>query len=102
MSKKIALATFAKQVDTEFHVNDPATRPFNLKLTQVVKRVKTPQQEVFSLVFHGPGTNFIPQGSHKLKHEQLGEVEIFLVPVGQDKDGFEYEAVFNHLAQPKK
>ena len=53
-------------------------------------------------MFHGPATHFIPQGIHKLQHAELGEGELFLVPVGKDKDGFEYEAVFNHLLQPKQ
>jgi hypothetical protein len=102
MLEKLKQATFAKQVNTEFHVHDPATRPFSLKLSQVVKRTKSAQQETFSLLFHGPAAHFMPQGIHKLKHEQLGEVDIFLVPVGKDSDGFEYEAVFNRLIKPKK
>jgi hypothetical protein len=31
---------------------------------------------------------------HQLKHERLGEMELLLVPVGQDKEGFQYQAVF--------
>jgi len=101
MLEKLKRTTFAKHVNTEFHIHDPATRPFPLNLSQVVKRTKSAQQETFSLLFHGPATHFLPQGIHKLKHEQLGEVDIFLVPVGKDKDGFEYEAVFNRLIKPR-
>jgi hypothetical protein len=27
----------------------------------------------------------------------LGEVDMFLVPIGRKGDGFQYEAVFNHV-----
>jgi hypothetical protein len=101
MLEKLKHTAYAKHVNTEFHVHDDAAKPFALKLTQVVERTKTDQQEAFSLLFRGPATHFIPQGIHKLKHAELGEGELFLVPVGKDQDGFEYEAVFNHLIQTK-
>jgi hypothetical protein len=101
MLEKLKYAAYAKHVNTEFHVHDDAAKPFALKLTQVVERTTSDRQEAFSLLFHGPATHFIPQGIHKLKHAELGEGEIFLVPVGKDKDGYEYEAVFDRLRQPK-
>jgi hypothetical protein len=30
-----------------------------------------------------------------MKHEAIGEVGIFLVPVARDQEGFLYQAVFN-------
>ena len=88
---------FTEHVGTQFDVLDDPSRTFCLTLTNVVEHVKTERQEVFSLFFHGPATPFVPQGIHKLKHSTLGEFELFLVPVGQDKDGFQYEAAFNNL-----
>jgi hypothetical protein len=40
---------------------------------------------------------FLPQGMRKLQHETVGELDLFLVPVGQDAQGFQYEAAFNHV-----
>jgi hypothetical protein len=57
----------------------------------------TPRQEAFSIFFHGPAEHFMQQGMVKLQNARLGEIEIFLVPVGRDAAGFQYEAVFNHL-----
>ncbi len=89
----------AEYVGTDFDVSldsDP-THPFCLNLTEIVEHVKTEHNESFSLFFHGPSDRFVPQGIYNLKHAQLGELSIFLVPVAQDKNGFQYEAVFNLL-----
>ncbi len=47
----------------------------------------------FSLVFRGPAPA-LPQASYALAHEALGELELFLVPIGADADGVRYEAAF--------
>jgi len=49
----------------------------------------------FSLVYRGPLRRFLPQGLYPLAHPGLGTLEIFIVPVRQDADGFIYQAVFN-------
>ena len=49
----------------------------------------------FQLKFHGPGPGYLPQQIHPLQHDRLGCFQLFLVPVGQDSDGFLYQAVFN-------
>lgn len=54
----------------------------------------------FSTYFRGPGDIFLPQRIYKLEHEQMGEIELFLVPVGQDQRGFRYEAVFSYFKEP--
>jgi len=77
-------------------VNDPAN-VFNLTLTNVVEHQKTERNHAFSLFFHGPQTPFLQQAIYKLQHAELGALEIFLVPIARDKDGFEYEAVFNQM-----
>jgi hypothetical protein len=48
----------------------------------------------FSLVFAGPPGTVRPQGIETLENEQLGPLEIFLVPIGQDAEAVRYEAVF--------
>ncbi len=88
---------FAEYINSEFQVLDYLPVQFALRMVEVQERSKSPQQEIFALLFHGPGQYFMPQGIHKLKHSQLGEIDLFLVPVGQDPQGFQYEAVFNRL-----
>lgn len=89
--------TFAPYIQAEFQVLDDLPVQVALQLVEVHGRSQLPHQEIFTLVFHGPGSYFIPQGIHKLKHSVLGEIDLFLVPVGQDPQGFQYEAVFNRL-----
>jgi hypothetical protein len=48
----------------------------------------------FSLVFRGPLEPLLPQGIHRLEHDALGELDLFLVPIGPDEAGTRYEAVF--------
>jgi hypothetical protein len=37
----------------------------------------------------------MPQRIYRLQHEELGQLELFLVPIGPDADGMCYEAVFS-------
>ena len=48
----------------------------------------------FSLVFRGPTSPLLPQGTYLLTHAELGELALFLVPIGSDSDGIRYEAAF--------
>ena len=48
----------------------------------------------FSLVFRAPASQLWPQGIYTLAHEELGELELFLVPLGADAEGVRYEAAF--------
>ena len=68
-----------------------------LALVGITEHVKTERNEAFSLFFEGPTAPMFPQGIRKLKHEALGELELFLVPVGRNANGYQYEAVFNHV-----
>ena len=52
------------------------------------------QREPFSLLFRGPRSPYARQGTHRLEHDALGAVELFLVPLGPDAAGMRYEAVF--------
>ena len=97
MLAEIKPIMLAEHVGTEFVVLDEPSRVFCLRLTDIVEHVKTEHQEAFSLFFHGPSDPFMLQGIRKLKHDKLGELEIFLVPVARDQDGFQYEAAFSHI-----
>jgi hypothetical protein len=44
----------------------------------------------FSLVFEGGPTPPLPQGIYSVEHNDLGALEVFLVPIAVDR----YEAVF--------
>jgi hypothetical protein len=52
------------------------------------------QRLQFSLVFRGPRAPVLPQGTYPLAHDELEDLELFLVPIGPDAEGMQYEAVF--------
>lgn len=89
-------ASFTEQVGSSFEVTDAPT-PFALKFHRIVEHARTESNEAFSVFLLGPVDPFMPQGTHTLQHAQLGDLEIFLVPVAKTNTGFEYEAVFNYV-----
>jgi hypothetical protein len=48
----------------------------------------------FSLTFRCPKARLFPQRIYRVDHEEMGSLEIFLVPIGPDETGMRYEAVF--------
>ena len=48
----------------------------------------------FHLIFRGPRAPILDQRTHALTHPAFGTLEIFLVPIGPDRVGQCYEAVF--------
>ena len=97
MLEKIKPTTLAEYVGTQFQVLIDLPEPLFLTLTQIKELTKTERQEIFSYFFHGPVKILLPQATYRLKHEQFGEIDLFLVPVAKDKDGYEYECAFNNL-----
>ena len=49
----------------------------------------------FSIFLRGPVEAPLLQGSYDMEHAVLGSLLIFIVPIGPDKTGMRYEAVFN-------
>mgnify|MGYP001554132432 CR=1 FL=1 len=52
-------------------------------------------KEVFSILFRGPVDRQIMQNTYTLENETMGELALFIVPVGPDQKGMCYEAVFS-------
>lgn len=70
--------------------------PVALRLVSVERQAgASVGREPFSLNFEGPRTTLLAQGVHCLAHEGLGQVELFLVPVGATETTYQYEAVFS-------
>ena len=92
-------ASMSPFVDTVFEMDlgDGAVEP--LTLISVTASSHAPcagGRLPFSLVFRSTRPDFhAPQGCWLLRHATLGNVEVFLVPIGPDASGMCYEAVFN-------
>lgn len=72
--------------------------PLELLLTEANKRGSFDpgfqKRHPFSLIFRGPMEPILPQMTYTLRHAELGELGIFLVPVEPDQAGMCYEAAF--------
>jgi len=62
-------------------------RPLGVRLESI--------REPFSLMFVAARPLRLPQGIYKMRHPQLGEMEVFLVQVAVDANSSTLEAVFN-------
>lgn len=92
------LANYKAMVHTRFRVRgvEPA---LELELTEVKENGRSGGYESFSLHFHGPLSPLVPQQLLPLAHAELGDIDIFVVPVGVYAEGYGYEAVFNQLVE---
>lgn len=99
MEASLTHAEFTRHAGTNFHVQADEHTVVELELAEVSEIKQYPQQEEFSLVFRGPLEAFLDQGARSFTHDQMGQFELFLVPIRQDERGFYYEAVFNRLRE---
>ena len=99
MPAKTSEESFRENLNTKFRVRAEAPMPVELELVEVKSYEPSENEqhgmERFSLFFRGPADIFIPQGTYSLEHERMGALEIFIVPVKRDEQGFRYESVFN-------
>jgi hypothetical protein len=99
MGRDLNPATFNPHVRSEFKVVEAPEPELHVELTEVRAlghQPRAPRPDPFALTFSGPSDRALRQQTHRLSHPVLGELEIFLVPIGPDADGrLMYEAVFN-------
>lgn len=104
MPAELTEKEFARHLNTKFKTKiDDQT--IDLELVEVKNYL--PQQneqggmERFSIFFEGPNV-YLPQRVYSFEHEDMGEFEIFLVPISQTAQNFRYEAVFNYFKNSDK
>ena len=55
----------------------------------------TTAREAFSAIFQSRSDVLLEQRIYNLNNAGMGDMQIFLVPIGQDENGVRYEAVFS-------
>jgi hypothetical protein len=95
---------FNKYLNTPFGVNVDEKSDFRLELVEVKflrKAQMENQRDQFSLLFKGHSQQYLPQKIYQLNHEEMGDLSLFLVPVGKESQSsssqegaYLYEAVF--------
>lgn len=99
---KLTRTAFAPHQNTTFRLSQQTDDAPSLDLELIEVTDKTPQGfegEQFSLIFKAPPDAPLYQQTYTLKHEAMGDIALFLVPVGQQDDGLLYEAFFNLSAR---
>jgi hypothetical protein len=87
----LTAADFAPLQGKAFRIAPPGAGHFEAELIEVTEVPREPGGRTpFSLVFRGGPDPPSPQGIHRVEHDDLGAIEIFLVPIARDR----YEAVF--------
>lgn len=90
---------FAEEVGSSFTLKAADGQTLDLELVAVSELKERPYQVSFSAVFLTPASSAVDQGLYDLTHERMGEMEIFLVPIGMIEDRMKLEAVFNFVRQ---
>jgi hypothetical protein len=55
---------------------------------------RTERREPFSVIFHGSIEYLLPQQVWPLRHDDLGRLDVFLVPLGPEGEAMRYQAIF--------
>ena len=101
MLEKVTVETFAAHLGEAFRIRFPDGE-LELRLVDVEPggeaslraAEEAGLREPFSIVFRGPPEYVLPQRIYRIEHDELDDLEIFLVPIGPDDQGMLYEAVF--------
>lgn len=89
--ESLTAADFAALRGHRFRIAPDDSAPFDVELVEVTEIAREPGGRTpFSLVFQGGPDPPLPQRIRRVEHEELGAIEIFLVPIASDR----YEAVF--------
>jgi hypothetical protein len=92
-------AMFEQNLNSKFWLLEESAEPYAMDLIDITNGHCSPRQEQFSLRFRGDRNQVFPQRIYSMKHDSIGDFDLFLVPIGRDERGTFYEAVFNRLIQ---
>lgn len=96
MLDTLIVAHWRECLGQEFRVCLGQETVIDLKLTAVTPLGAESgyRRQSYSLLFAGPLAPLLPQATYPLQNESLGELGIFLVPLGPQGQNMRYEAIF--------
>lgn len=102
MTFELSLDTFTKHSGECFLVSCDGLGPVELELVEVEDlrdpKRKLPEhvrQDPFQLTLRGPLDPLLPQGLYTVEHNELGSVQLFIVPTGPVDGSNWYDVVIN-------
>lgn len=97
--RNLVFEDFADKVEQIFVISDQNVPAIPLILAEAqllsAKPAKPGIRPPFSLTFIAKDPRVLPQRIYRLEHNDLGQLEIFLVPAAKDAQGVTYCATFN-------
>ena len=97
--RPLVFEDFADKVGQVFAVSEQDVPAIPLTLTEAeplpARLAKPGMRPPFSLIFLAKDPRVLPQRLYRLEHNEMGELTIFLVPIGKDAQGVSYQATFN-------
>ena len=88
---------FAEALGTTFTLITAEDKAVEIELVEVSDLRERPHQVSFSILFRLPENIAAEQGMYDLRHAELGEMQLFLVPIEPIDNRMGLEAVFNIL-----
>jgi hypothetical protein len=92
---------FEGRIGEEFVVSADGVPPVPMELAEATESTEPggagpdgQQRLQFSLVFRGPLEPTLRQATYGLEHDALGQLDLFLVPMGPADGAMQYAAVF--------
>lgn len=97
MLERMSREDFEPHLNTTFRLLRGEAEPLELELVEITGGEGAFENSYsFSLFFRGGPHFALQQHIFTLEHDQLGTLDLFLVPIARDPDGSRYEAVFNY------
>jgi hypothetical protein len=93
----LTIEQFDDKVGDTFALDETDTPaiPLTLIEAKALRNYTNAKREPFSLMFTSQGDFVLPQRIYGLRHEVLGPVSIFLVPLNHQDGITTYQAIFN-------
>ena len=93
-------AVFQEHLNEIFEIELANSEKLVLHLLEIkalgTQHLDKSENEAFALYFLDKEhpSSFLPQATYTLNHVQLGQLELFIVPMGPQKEGMLYEVIF--------
>mgnify|MGYP003579463586 CR=1 FL=1 len=100
----LSKATFASLLNTSFQILPDRQQKVRVELveiedfTQAQKQPNRAGNECFSLAFRPSSHPRLKQATYRVRHDNLGDFDLFIGRVKSEKYGMVYEAIINHIA----
>ena len=95
MLENLTIESFTGHKGSTFRLVAAENGAVDLTLAEVTPLGDSGARQAFSLIFHTPaGAPIAPQKVYRLEHEELGALDLFVVPLGPKGGVLRYEVIF--------